>query len=542
MRYIERACPLPAGTGSSADASSQRYLRRVDLWLILVLVVGFALRWQYVHLPMAEAHSWRQITNADIARNFTEESANILYPQVSWGGPKDAYVSMEFPLLQWLAGMLFHVVRDREFVCRVLSILFSLGTLVATYCLGARLFGAPAGRAAAFLLAISPSFVFFGRTFISDTPMVFFSVGALWGLVTYAQTHDRRAAWWGIASATLACMVKIPALLIFAPIAWLAWSDVPTDASVTTWSARLSGHVRALFNPVWIAASRNSVRRHGALVLARGRLFHRTGLGQAIFHPSGGYSPDVAMAMGPVMGVSHWSTLHQLSDPVFYSTLLERTYYLHLTPAGFALTLFGLVVCWARPASRVVVVWLAAVLLLHPRVGRRQPLSRVSSAADAPAGCAPLRTGGVSGLRRRVAAPLTRDRDSCRSRLRSASPSIGLIGFSFSNVVHDYFRPDRLDLRSISAGHAIERSVPVGDTLIVVEYTQYGANSPILLYRAHRKGLELRHELYQPARRAAAATAIRGALFRDDDLVADRSTAAGACGVSEATTAHRHRR
>ena len=67
-------------------------------------MAGFALRWQYVHLPMAEAHSWRQITNADIARNFTEQSANILYPQVSWGGPKDAYVSMEFPLLQWLAG------------------------------------------------------------------------------------------------------------------------------------------------------------------------------------------------------------------------------------------------------------------------------------------------------------------------------------------------------------------------------------------------------------------------------------------------------
>ena len=219
-----------------------------------MIVVGFALRWQYVHLPMAEAHSWRQITNADIARNFTEESANILYPEVSWGGPRDVYVSMEFPLLQWLAGMLFHVVRDREFVCRILSILFSLGTLVVTYFLGARLFGAPAGRAAAFLLAISPSFVFFGRTFISDTPMVFFSVGALWGLVVYAQTHNRRAAWWGIASSTLACMVKIPAVLIFAPIAWLAWNDVLETPTPTTWSGRFSAHVRALFNPLWIAA------------------------------------------------------------------------------------------------------------------------------------------------------------------------------------------------------------------------------------------------------------------------------------------------
>jgi 4-amino-4-deoxy-L-arabinose transferase-like glycosyltransferase len=476
-----------AGTGSGAGSFPQRYLRRIDLWLILLLGVGFALRWQYVHLPIAEAHSWRQITNADIARNFAEESGNLFYPQVSWGGPRDAYVSMEFPLLQWLAGMLFHVVRDRDLVCRLLSILFSMGTLVATFGLGNRLFDTPTGRAAAFLLAISPSTVFFGRTFISDTPMVFFSVAALWGLVTYAQTHDRRAAWWGIASATLACMVKIPAVLIFAPIAWLAWNDVRREATSGTWSSWLGAHVRALFNPVWVAAIAIPFVGTALWYWHGDRLFHRTGLGQAIFHPSGGYAPDVAMAMGPIMGVSHWSTFHQLADPEFYATLLNRTYYLHLTPAGFALALFGLVICWARPAASVVLVWLGAVLffILASAEGNRYhefhqlpmlpPVALLFGLAAYPA---------FDG------AWLRRYTGSWLAPIASAIcvTVVGLIGFSYSNVVHDYFRPDRLDLRSLSAGNAIEQRVPPGKTIIVVEYQQYGANSPILLYRAHRKG------------------------------------------------------
>ena len=45
-----------------------------------------------------------------------------------------------------------------------------------------------------------------------------------------------------------------------------------------------------------------------------------------------------------------------------------------------------------------------------------------------------------------------------------------------------------MNLQVVDAGRAIERIVPPGETLVVVEYPQFGANSPILLYRAHRKG------------------------------------------------------
>src|SRR4029077_18055125 len=127
-------------------------------------------------MPMAEAHRWREVFNADIARNFAERSMNILYPQVNWGGASDPYVGSEFPLMHWMVALLYRVFGEDPIFGRVVSIVFSVATIWAVFALGSHLFGSSAGRAAAFLMAISPSTVFFGRFFISDTPMLFFSV------------------------------------------------------------------------------------------------------------------------------------------------------------------------------------------------------------------------------------------------------------------------------------------------------------------------------------------------------------------------------
>ena len=91
-------------------------------------------------------------------------------------------------------------------------------------------------------------------------------------------------------------------------------------------------------------------------------LFHQTGLGEAIWHPSGGYSPDIMAAAGPTLTVSHWSTLSQLTNPEFYSTMLQRAWTLHLTPIGAIVMIAGLAMFWI-PNRLVVDVWFATVLL-----------------------------------------------------------------------------------------------------------------------------------------------------------------------------------
>jgi 4-amino-4-deoxy-L-arabinose transferase-like glycosyltransferase len=165
---------------------------RIDLALLLILLLGIWFRSQYVHLPMAEAHRWREVTNADVARNFYERSMNIFYPQVNWGGGAQPYVGMEFPLMHWIVALFYQIYGEQPIIGRLVSIVFSVGTIWATYALGSWLFGVATGRAASFLIAISPSAVFFGRFFISDTPMVFFSVVAVLAWVIYL---DTRAGW-----------------------------------------------------------------------------------------------------------------------------------------------------------------------------------------------------------------------------------------------------------------------------------------------------------------------------------------------------------
>src|SRR6185503_176240 len=159
---------------SAAPHTIRRSTLRPDIALVLILLFGALLRSQYLQMPMAEAHRWREVFNADIARNFAERSMNIFYPQVNWGGAADPYVGLEFPLMHWIVALAYRAFGEDPIFGRLVSIVFSVATIWAVFALGARLFGVAAGRAAAFLMAISPSAVFFGRFFISDTPMLFF--------------------------------------------------------------------------------------------------------------------------------------------------------------------------------------------------------------------------------------------------------------------------------------------------------------------------------------------------------------------------------
>jgi len=466
--------PSIGAADAAASVPSRRHLIQLfDPALLLILVLGLLLRLQYLELPMAEAHRWREITNADVARNFYERSMNIFRPQVNWGGAVAPYVGMEFPLMHWMVASLYWIVGEEAIVGRLVSMAFSVATLWAIYLLGTWLFGKETGRAAAFLMAVSPSAVFFGRFFISDTPMLFFSVAAVLAWVVYLDTRSTAACVAGSVCAGLAFLVKIPAIMILAPIAWAAWES-------KRWAA-LKDRGLMLGLTAAVAAA-------GLWYWYADIVFHRSGLSESIWHPSGSYAPPISSAAGPFLRISHWATPTLLRDPNFYQQIIvTRSWVLHLTPAGFILGLFSLLALWRRPRRRILDVWLGVVLLfiVVAANGNRHhefhqlpilpPAALLAALAAAPAfDGAWLRANGgrVFGVLGSAATLLV----------------VALLSFKYSGVTQNFFRPDRLDMAPIRAGRSIESVVEPSALLVTVEYDEYGNNSPILLYWAHRRG------------------------------------------------------
>ena len=184
-----------------------------DHAFLCILALGAALRLYHVTAPFLDAHAWRQLDTAAMARNFYEGPFFPLDPRVDWGG-RSGYLEAEFPLVPAVIAVLYRLFGLHEILGRLLVIATALGLIWCVYRLALALDGrVPVARAAAFLMAISPAAVFFGRIVIPDTPMIFLSALALLGFVEFARTDSRKWLVTGAVALTLACLAEVAGCL-----------------------------------------------------------------------------------------------------------------------------------------------------------------------------------------------------------------------------------------------------------------------------------------------------------------------------------------
>jgi hypothetical protein len=186
-----------------------------------VALLAVALRLYHVTYPVADWHSWRQSDTAAVARNFLRFGIDPLHPRYddlsniqSGKDNPQGWRMVEFPLYQTAGACLFKIFGhfSLEVWLRILTIAASVGTVV--------LLGLMAGLLPAFVFAVLPYSVYYGRTILPDPQMVFWAMLSLWLL-----SKKKGLSWTALSgvAAALALLSKPMAIFILFPSIYMLW-------------------------------------------------------------------------------------------------------------------------------------------------------------------------------------------------------------------------------------------------------------------------------------------------------------------------------
>ena len=197
--------------------------RLFRLAIVVITLVGAALRLKGIHDPIFDHPGWRQGDTAAIARNFAQLQYNVFFPQTDYNGPPPNYVELELQIVPFIAATFYKLFGVHEVFGRLISLAFGVATIPAIALFGRWLFrSALAGAAAAAAFAVLPGAWYYSHTFMPDTTMVFFLTCALYACARWIVDDEARGlrGWWPAALLLmLAFLAKPVAVTAAIPIA-----------------------------------------------------------------------------------------------------------------------------------------------------------------------------------------------------------------------------------------------------------------------------------------------------------------------------------
>lgn len=193
---------------------------KMRLALAIVAIVAFGARLHRINAPLGDWHSWRQSDTAAVARNFLRFGIDPLRPRYddlsniqSGKDNPQGWRMVEFPLYQTIGALVARSFPSipLETWLRLITIFASVGTVI--------LLGSMEGILAAFVYAVLPYSVYYGRTILPDPFMVFWSMLSLWFLT-------RKWIMAGAIAAAIALLSKPTAIFLLIPSLYLLYKNL----------------------------------------------------------------------------------------------------------------------------------------------------------------------------------------------------------------------------------------------------------------------------------------------------------------------------
>jgi 4-amino-4-deoxy-L-arabinose transferase-like glycosyltransferase len=196
-----------ADSSGDRKATQSAYVRQFPAAILGLLALTALLRSVAICRPLLGAFATKNVIYAMIARNLATGSGSFLCPtlDVLRGGQR-AWQMVEFPLAAYLTGALWWLFGGPLDVWgRLLSVVFSVGSVGLMFIFVRRRHGYQAATAAAFMLAVSPVSIICGQSFTVEASIIFFTLATFYALDRHLYSH--RFAWLIVAAVCLAMLL-----------------------------------------------------------------------------------------------------------------------------------------------------------------------------------------------------------------------------------------------------------------------------------------------------------------------------------------------
>ena len=221
-------------------------MTRTTRLAITMSILAVAVRLIWINQPYIDDWSWRQSDVAAIARNYFQGGFHFAHPQIDWAGDAPGYVGTEFPILPFIAAICYKMFGVHEWIGRVQALILFAISLPFFFLLVRKIFGEIAAVWALLFYSFAPLGIMAGRCFMPDMPSLALSIIGLYFFQRWIDeseltaaslrpdgatrstrlrhSHGGQASFFASALCiSLAILIKLPAAIIGAPLACLAF-------------------------------------------------------------------------------------------------------------------------------------------------------------------------------------------------------------------------------------------------------------------------------------------------------------------------------
>ena len=159
----------------------------IKYFLLSIILIQIILHLPIFKLPPMGQHVWRQVMGLSMAKNYYEENLTFFESaqDIRIGLDDRGMIYTEFPLIYWLIGQSYHLTGFSHINGRVISFLFAVLLLIASYKLMKYLkYNEIFCRWFVFFMSFTPFFFYYSISFLPNLPS--FAL-FLWGIVLIAK-------------------------------------------------------------------------------------------------------------------------------------------------------------------------------------------------------------------------------------------------------------------------------------------------------------------------------------------------------------------